>query len=452
MEKEKQLVAAHEAQKAEIVKQQQLLAQKKKQDQILAVQARLDALAVAMENEQATLVNLQSELASPANPGIIPPVTSVPATTVSPTQPTGLPAASSAPLVNPARAHPPASAVTNTPTFPVYPSPVMSIGSAASLTGQAPPTPTYAPLAPALGTIGAGSQRDGPFVVPTNPAPASTNQGAAYFDPARQVYVDAITGQYRGTLPARQPGATAAQLVHDYPALAAATGFGGIAAAAQPEKKEETEYTTGKSSAEQFIFKPPVKDRDKPSFYEFIHGALKMMRYRVQYDKKPVLEYLVYYERLANLACQYKWWSVYDLHTCLAEAVKDERASWGDEIATTDVHRYCKERDQLNTDSDPGEGRRARRDLPRHNRRRDSDRSDSNSHSRDSRDGFSRKDGLCIKYNKEPTGCPWGDSCQFFHRCSECDRSGIREAHPALWCTRTTGSAGGNTAAGGSAR
>ena len=169
-----------------------------------------------------------------------------------------------------------------------------------------------------------------------------------------------------------------------------------------------------------------------------------MMRYRVQYDKKDVLEYLTYYERLANLACQYKWWSVYDLHTCLAEAVKDGRAHWGDEFATTDVHRYCKERDQV---PEQGEGRKARRDTPRHNRGRE-DRSDSHSHSRDSYDS-QLKDGLCRKFNKEASGCSWGDSCKFHHRCSECDRLGIREVHPALWCPRATGSSGGGSAAGG---
>ena len=258
----------------------------------------------------------------------------------------------------------------------------------------------------------------------------------------------ASTGQYRGlNADARQPGATAAQLIAEYPALAAATG-GIPVAAARPAEEEKHEYTSGKSTAENYIFKPPVKEKDKPSYYEFIHGALKMMRYRVQYDEKPVLEYLVYYEKIANLACQYKWWSVYDLHQCLAEDVRENRSRWDAEIATTDIHRYCKERDQVPTAYESGESRKSRRDSHRNNRSRD-DRSESHSHSRESnsraRDGTT---GVCRKYNKEPGGCSFGDSCQFDHKCAECDRVGLKEIHPAMWCPRTAGGAGGGTLAG----
>ena len=173
-----------------------------------------------------------------------------------------------------------------------------------------------------------------------------------------------------------------------------------------------------------------------------------MMRYRVQYDKQPVLEFLIYYERLANLACQYRWNTVYDLHQVLAEAVKDKRANWGDEIATTDVHRYCKERDQVPQKSEHSEQRKSRNEFGRRNRSRDdrSSRSDSESRSRDPADG--RDGGLCRNYNKEATGCNFGGSCQFFHRCSVCDQLGLKEAHPALWCPRK-GGAGGGPAFGG---
>ena len=74
--------------------------------------------------------------------------------------------------------------------------------------------------------------------------------------------MDASTGQYRGSLTApRQPGATATQLVQEFPALAAAAGGIPVVAAQSvaAAKSGETEYTTGKSSAENFIFKPPVK-------------------------------------------------------------------------------------------------------------------------------------------------------------------------------------------------
>ena len=459
LNKEKDLLAKRAAQEEQIRMHEAQLARKKAREEIERVKARLSSLSDAMESEQAKLINLQSELV--ADPVV---VTSVPTNGTSIA--TNVPAQTSAPaslpgpvtLVSPLSLPPgqpalSAASYSGPSLVPAYQSPVMSLQNATSLTGLATPTPTFASSAPAQNTIGSVTQRDGPFVIPAPPAQTLANQQlASYVDPARQVYAQAATGQYRGmasyTQAARQPGATAAQLIQDYPALAAATGGVPVIAAKPQQPEEPSQYTTGKSTAENYIFKPPVKDTDKPNFYEFMHGAIKMMRYRVQYDKQPVLEYLIYYERLANLACQYKWHSVYDLHQVLSEAVKDNRARWDDEVSTTDVHRYCKERDQVQR-SEQSEHRKSRNESFRRGKGREdrsSSRSDSENRSRDPADG--KGGDLCRNYNKEATGCNFGGSCQFFHRCSVCDQLGLKEFHPALWCPRK-GGAGGGMASGG---
>ena len=138
--KEKQLIAAREAQLAQIAAQEKVLAEKKKKDMMAQVQARIEALSMAMEAEQAKLINIQSELSeSPAR------TTTVPSAT-----PATVPPISSITTPVLAAGHPVSAAVGST-TIPVYQSPVMSL--ATPLTGQAPPTPTFSPLAPTSQTM-----------------------------------------------------------------------------------------------------------------------------------------------------------------------------------------------------------------------------------------------------------------------------------------------------------
>ena len=415
--------------------QEAALSVKRKQDELLKAQEYLASLKLGLETDQRRLIELDAGLNStspgvtlPAMdpvPGVVPPST-LPVSTTAVHTP-ALPATATGhqtPLARP----PVTLAQGIGQVLPVNLQPQQLVYSQAPL--QATPSPTY--------TVPASvSQRDGPFVIPAPPPPISANHRQAFLDPAQQVYAQASVGQY-GVQPAvaqpRPPGATAARLMQENPGLAAAAGCYAGAPALAAEPNPPGGQTSGKSVAENFIYKAVAKEKDRPTFYEFIHGALRLIKYRIKYDKKSALEHIIYYERLCNLACQYRWHAVFDLHTYWSNEVEEERASWDEEIPGTDIARYCHGYDQVRApQSDEPESRKNRKNSVRNRSRDNVDRAD-----RSSSDGGQIREGLCRRYNKDPAGCRFGGNCQFHHRCSECDARGLKEVHPAMWCHKSS--------------
>ena len=418
--------------------QEAALSVKNKQEELLKAQEYLASLKLGLEGDQRRIIELDASINSPLPSASVPPVSesspavhsSAPATVTTPV--------SGLPVISPVTAAP-------SPGVPLGQQPAVNPYTQAAL--NTTPTPTY--------TMPPTSQRDGPFVRPAPPPPLPANY-LAYLDPAQQVYARASVSQY-GVQPAvaqpRPPGATAARLLQDNPGLAAAAGgWPGIPAdvpvpgvdSNADGKKNPGPQTHGKSVAENFIYKAAAKEKDRPTFYEFIHGALRLIKYRVKHDKESAIEHITYYERLCNLACQYRWHAVFDLHTYWSNEVEEERASWDEEIPGTDIARYCHGYAQVHAPSSvvDGESRKHRKDSVRNRNRDNIDRSDRSGSSSDS--GI--KDGLCRRFNKEPGGCRFGADCKFFHRCSECDARGEREVHPAIWCpykSRDGGQSGG---------
>ena len=461
--------------------QEAALSVKKKQDEVAEVQAYLDSLRSGLVSEKARLAAINAELSTPARAPLSPQVGTPPAVSQPALVPSGIPVSQTPPVTIPTVSQPftqhttatpsslanvPSTILAENPGAPaattwstlgtqpvplvVPPAQVPGVNYVNGVPVQAPPTPTLS----VSGTMPVSTHRDGPFVIPARPPPVPANRSVyqPMIDPANQVYARASTAQYGTPVAAaapHQPGATALKLIQENPGLAAAiggvpAGISQVTAAATSGKKQVTDYTHGKSLAENFIFKPHVTEKDRPSFYAFMHGAMRLMKYRVQHDNKSILEYLIYYERLCNLACQYRWHAVYDLHQYWANEVEDERATWDDEIPSTDIHRYCHGSASVHVQPPPsGEERKARRDSFKSKSR--NDRRD-----RSSSDSSQIRDGICRRYNKEATGCRFGASCDFDHRCNECDKKGLNESHPALWCPSRvdSGKGGGSTGAG----
>ena len=120
-------------------------------------------------------------------------------------------------------------------------------------------------------------------VVPAAPAPAPV-----VLDPALQIYAQAAAAQpAQQSLPGKDLGATAVQIMQENPLLALACGM----------SKDGAKSQSGKWLAENYALKDcGIKNL---TYNEFIHGALRLLLKRVK-EHKSILEYLVHYERMAK--------------------------------------------------------------------------------------------------------------------------------------------------------
>ena len=282
-------------------------------------------------------------------------------------------------------------------------------------------------------------------------APARGNRGV--LDPSNQVYAQGLAEQ-QGAQPARQPaaqpGVTAAQLFADNPYLAAACGFGQAAGGTTPKQ-----HTDGKSSAENFMYKTKAVDLEEnaPTYYEFIHGAFRLLLLRLTEDNKPIADRLKYYEQLSSYATKYKWSAVYKLHKLTLEDIKNDLTDW-DKPFDQALKDRCFSNDAVVPDRSV-RGGRARDGVRSHSERR---RTRDNSWDRSEDWGYAgsvdRGRGRprakpCGQFNSQLRGCDWGGSCKFDHVCSVCyDRNRMTRGHPAYMCgtanqdqAPTTGSA-----------
>ena len=59
-------------------------------------------------------------------------------------------------------------------------------------------------------------------------------------------------------------------------------------------------------------------------------------------QNKPILEYLVHYERMAGFALQYNWDAVKKYHEWIAEQVQEGERRWDSPIEVVDSIRFLK--------------------------------------------------------------------------------------------------------------
>ena len=267
------------------------------------------------------------------------------------------------------------------------------------------------------------------FKVPTTPAPRTPSTPV---DPSLQVYANAMAGQYaQSTAP--QPGVASqaasgidmARVFADNPQLAAACGM-----STQPSTDQ------GKCLAEQYIYKPQYKTVDRPSYYDFIHGAMRMMKTRLLQDHLPIDDFLSYYEYIACLATQYRWHAVYDVHVSHVAEIENKRKKWCDPVDANLKERYCNAGSHL-PDKD---ARPTRRDIPRGSRdhKRGGGPGDrggdveyfTKSRSASASSGWKP---TCDLFNKNPYSCTF-DPCRYRHECSDCESRGIRAPHSKSFC------------------
>ena len=88
---------------------------------------------------------------------------------------------------------------------------------------------------------------------------------------------------------------------------------------------------------------------------------LRMFIRRVRDEKKPILDLLIHYERLAGFALEYRWHAVRKYHSYVTEEVNDGRMSWVDQVKVEDAVRYLNSKGHL-TDRDKQERDRERED------------------------------------------------------------------------------------------
>ena len=279
-----------------------------------------------------------------------------------------------------------------------------------------------------------------PLTVPpvTMPAPlySSVVQG---LDPALAAYAQAAAAAAGAGAGARTP----VVVQHAVPADPVPRG---AAAAVGSNRRME-----GKCLPEHYVLKPADRFRDESrvNYYDFVYGLLRFLYVQYIENGEPISDQLKYYVQIANLACQYKWSAVYDVHLATVNEMEiNDKESWGDPISADIVHRYCNFNSNLPVDDRSGVfgDRRSRRDNPRRGSRRD-DRDNSEGWTREvGRGGRSRRinmgensDKVCTMYNVKQTGCHYGSDCKFQHICVDCYKLGEKAHHPALWCPREGG-------------
>ena len=289
------------------------------------------------------------------------------------------------------------------------------------LPGQVQPVPG------ARAAVTAGQQPV--FMVPVSPAPRTPSTP---MDPSLQVYARALAGQYSQptSTQAAPTGAAVAsteqsQVFNDFPQLAAACGIPTIQSDDQ-----------GKCLAEQYIYKPQYKTVDRPNYYEFIHGALRMMKTRLTQDHLPIDDFLTYYEYIACLATQYRWHSVYDVHASHVAEIENKRKKWSDPVETNLKEKYCNAGSHL----PDKEQRPTRRDIPRGSRDHKrgggpGDRYQESDYYQKSRSASASMGWkpTCDLFNRNPYSCTF-DPCRYRHECSECEVRGVKAPHSKAFC------------------
>ena len=410
LQAKKAQVEADEKKQQELLKtQEESLRKKQKAEELVRLQQEMNMVLSRVEDVQARLVIVSSELdKSPESE----PVSAASATTPAPAPVATLPVTTTA--------------------IPVVPAATLPAGVPASPAQLMPPPATTAvPVA-----------RAPPGFPQQPPSTVSVNPLTGALDPSMQIYANALAAQAQaqtavptGTDNAANNGAlgaTALQLMQENPYLAAAAGIQQL----HLQKKRDE----GKLIAENFVNKG-MKDRDKLTYKEFIHGALKMIMRRVKYENKPVLDLLVYYERLANFACQFPWPAVLDYHEYMTNEVVEERKSWATPVEFEDaVGLLTGDKGFKRPAGSDGDRSRDRRPHGGGGRYRPASVSGGERHNDGYRDRGYRSmsaDGdrpICKKYNGEMTGCDFGKRCQYRHECSDCENRGVVACHPALWC------------------
>ena len=320
-----------------------------------------------------------------------------------------------------------------------------------STPGGAPASTPKALATPGVGLPGVtptppGSQ---PQYGPPRPPPGLPPLGAAgqapllpgnILDPAYQVYAQALqnaAAQY-GVKPSPAPvpaaamaqdpgaGATAMQLIQDNPLLAMACGLQG-----QGVSKSE-----GKTTAEQYCIRE--RDRDKMNYYDFIHGALKLMLKKLRDEKKPILDYLIYYERLAGFALQFKFSAILRYHKFISDEVAEGNKTWQEPAINEDTIRFftgeeiavrpSRPRERESVSAEGATGGTGSAGKPFKDSFRQSNRGSG------SRDGRKKEGLICRFFNYDFRGCPYGDYCQFDHYCDFCKSLGRLLEHRAIDC------------------
>ena len=277
------------------------------------------------------------------------------------------------------------------------------------------------------------------FKVPVAPAPRTPSTP---LDPSHLVYANAIAGQYAqspissGNAAQGAVGLDPARVFTENPQLAAACGIAST----------HNESEQGKCLAEQYIYKPQYKTVEKPSYYEFMHGALRMMKTRLLQDHLPIDDFITYYEYIACLATQFRWHSVYDVHASHVGEIENKRKKWSDPVDTNLKEKYCNAGSHL----PDKETRPTRRDIPRGSRDhrrggglgdRDSDRDHYVKSRSASASTSSAWKPTCDLFNRNPYSCTF-DPCRYRHVCSECEVRGITAPHSKAFCELANPSSG----------
>ena len=277
------------------------------------------------------------------------------------------------------------------------------------------------------------------------PAPARAPAPVVDLDPALAAYAHAYaaaakaTNQSAANADVTAPTLDAQSLLESNPLLAAACGIS--------RASQRSQTSASKCIPENFIIKSSSKDRDREkdrvSYYEFIHGCFRLLLLKLTEEHVPVDDLVKYFEALSGFATQYPWFAVYDLHQAITAEVEAGRRQWSDPIQFTFSYKFLSADTVLSARPAGGDGdRRSRRDGnrgPRHDSVRREHRADSRDHRdhrADSRDAR-REDKVrapCDKYNHDAQGCSYGFSCKYLHVCSDCFKKGIELAHPAIWC------------------
>ena len=244
----------------------------------------------------------------------------------------------------------------------------------------------------------------------------------ALSDPAVAAYVEACEEPVPGNpvgVGARRKESRACdihEVINRNPLLAAACG--------DTTRKEQTD---GKSMPEQFAYKDGVTSTaERISFYDFMHGAFRLLNLRLNYDHKPIDDRIVYFENLALCATTYKWSACYKLHCALMEQIQGGTRKWDDSIPSLLSHKY------LNADEFIRERGSGEKKPPKEHKGNNQKSEGGNSREKES--------GTCDDFNEKEYGCNFGNKCRFHHECSECKKKGIRASHPAMYCKIITGS------------
>ena len=350
----------------------------------------MNAMLGVLEDKQAQLVNIQTRVQELDKE---------------------VPVTNGAPPTVPATVQPPVPGVTTTldpvsrQAYPAHPGPSPGVA--------APQTPV--------------------FKVPTAPAPRTPSAHVS-LDPSLHVYAGALAAQSpvasshtAANVADQAAGWDPAKIFAENPQLAAACGITGAS----------TSSAQGKCLAEHYIYKSHSREKERPSYYDFIHGALRMMKTRLIKNHLPIDDFLVYYEYIACLATQYRWHAVYDVHCGHVADIDDKLKTWANPVDQHLKEKFCNAAAAL----PDKETRPARRDVPRGVGRRDG-----SSRDRDSdRDVFRGQRSLsassassgyrptCDLFNREPFSCTF-TPCKYRHECSDCEKRGIKASHSRAYC------------------